>query len=260
MNAPLYRTIARTALCLAAAGILASCGTGEPPAAPPRVVHKKPAKPKPVAPEPEPEVALYTAEAYVWNLAMAQFPKGNRIGNFAVVDAYASQPAHEAERLNLLILQYTRKGDAQKQQVAFPLSSPPEFSGLPALMQRLNVAPYTLHDLRVASADISPSIVLALPDELPNDAETVIIAQEQRLLESATSLSAPDSIRMQLQLLAFFIQHRHRDAAYLTADNVKKAIAALPHEQPTDVETIDQLSQELEALESDLRKAMPFTL
>lgn len=98
--------------------------------------------------------------------------------------------------------------------------------------------------------------------ELPDgeaEMKSALHMQEQQLLASAVPLTSVSEISAELRLIRFFIERHLRDAAYIAADNAKQSLASLSHNAGNDAE-VNRLSKELELLESDLRKTMPFTL
>src|SRR5262249_28755096 len=103
----------------------------------------------------------------------------------------------------------------------------------------------------------SPSQSLKIQGD---DIQGALDAQEKELLRNAKPLAPLDNIHEEMRIIRFFIKYHFRDAAYLMVDNVKKTLATLPHATPKDQETVEALSRELDDLESDLRKTMPFTL
>jgi hypothetical protein len=208
----------------------------------------------------KPAKARYAASDYVKHLALAQLAPQDKDVNLDAIRAYAKQKAKKPQSQALLVLDYKSGGDAAMQQVVAPIAvagKSREFPDLLDIMNQLAANHATLHDMRIVAARLAPDKSLAVPEA---DIEAVLDRQEKHLLAKADALPPQDTIRIQFRLLAFFTEHRFRDAAYLTADNVKKAIASLPHGEPADAQTVKQLSQELERLESDMRKVLPFTL
>lgn len=203
----------------------------------------------------------YNASAYVKSLALAQISPEDNAADLEVVNAYASQKPKE-QGVVVVVLEYKTAGTAALKRVLAPVAlsgKSEEFPDLLEVMTRLERKTYTLHNIYVASTKTSPDKAMKIPDDLTDEAlKDALAAQQQRLLDRSKRLAAIDHMRAQLRLIPFFINHRFRDAAYLTADDARKNLADL--QGAANEETQKSLSQQLEAYEAEMRKDMPFTL
>ena len=112
---------------------------------------------------------------------------------------------------------------------------------------------HTLKDVRIVSSVVAP----AEPIKLTTEAASLDILDEtQRAILGRSSRLAPaQEARLQLQLLRFFMEKTHRDAAYICADNVKRILSSLPQEGG---DGANQLTHELEVAEGELRQKLPY--
>jgi len=208
----------------------------------------------------------YHADAYVQHLALARLTPEAGTADLNVIDAYATQKP-KPEHQTILVLEYKTGNDPAMQQVAapvFPASRPTgkntEFSALLEIMNRLDGNAATLHNLHLAAVTVAPDEALSLPDSSSQNIRQALDDQQQRLLGNAEMLPLLDDARAQLQLARFFMDHRFRDAAYISVDNVTRELASASQNTSMDTDAIKNLSHELEALESQLHKILPFTL
>lgn len=144
------------------------------------------------------------------------------------------QAIEEVKPRQLLVLEYKNAGDKVMRNDVIPIAADSSsFPGLSEALKNLSGNKSTLHNLYIMSQDKDN----AKPMKVPVRSE----------------------IGIELRLIRFFIDNKQRDAAYITVDNAKKSLALLPPDIQL-AEEGKQFSRELEVLESELRKAMPFTL
>ena len=216
----------------------------------------------------------YTPAAFVEHVTLAELALPPDAADVSVAKeeldalrADVTQKPGKLQRQAIVMLDYTAGGSRLLQQIAAPIPIPPgddDFSSLMEILQALGNTPYVLHNLRLASVSVAPlgtlRKTLKSPDAPVGEVRQALAEQQQAFLDSAKNLPLLDDAQAQLQLLSFFIDHNFRDAAYLSADNVKRLLAVATQKQPQDSERIRGLSQRLDDLESQLHKTMPFTL
>jgi hypothetical protein len=204
----------------------------------------------------------YLAEAYVKHLTLALLTLESAAdakavkNDLDVVDAYAAQNPSKSEQQTLVVLDCKKDGNMETIVAPLVLSGKKQFSALLEIMNRLGGC--TFYNLHVVSAVISPSDDLALPRDDIALTKQALDEQKRHLLDASAALPPLDDAQAELQLVRFFIDHRFRDAAYLSVDNVKRELASA--QDGADTETIKKLSKELDAIEERLHKEMPFTL
>jgi len=152
-------------------------------------------------------------------------------------------PVIEMQPQALLILEYKNPGEPDMRQSYVMIPYMVDNTDFPELLESLNQLSENksvLHNIHMVDTG--------------NKAGDLSIAQ----LSNGKKLPAGDEIGIGLHLIRFFIDNRQRDAAYIMVDNTKKLLASLSG--PDARKKGKQLSAELEILESDVRKTMPFTL
>lgn len=256
---PLLRlpVLARYITLLFVAFSLPACDYFNPP--PPAPKHK-PAKRAKAAKKAE--VVAPTPEAYVRSLTLARIALVNEDMNLlnAQMDVLSAAPdakKRKSATQMLVVLTYESKGSSLKKVVAPVPDSPKEsqYRALAAIMAAKGKAA-TLHDVSLSRAPVTPE---PLP-EATEGSDVSLLAEllarrQNELLAKAEKLPALESVRKQMSLVRFFIASRARDAAYITMDNLKKQIAGV-----ADSEESKALSLEVDGLEQQLHKAMPYTL
>ncbi len=148
----------------------------------------------------------------------------------------------------LLILEYKNEGERDMRQsyILIPAAiDNNEFPGLLELLNQLSENKAVLHNMHIADMS-SKNSGAAIP---PADKSSA---------NNNKRLPAEDEIDVGLHLIRFFIDTRQRDAAYIMVDNTKKTLASLSG--PGAREKGKHLLSELESLEVDMRRVMPFTL
>jgi hypothetical protein len=208
------------------------------------------------------------ADNYVSNLSqarlalLAQQPDNAQAG-LEAMQAYMAQKTLTPENQTIVILTYKNNATAATQYIIAPLTLPSgtaEFPALLDLMAKLRSMPYTLHDLRLATATVTP---VDMPDPALTNAAQMqpwLERQQQDMLDRSQALPRATDVAEQLQLIRFFTTHHCKDAAYLSADNAKKTLASATRDGSLDADTLGTLSQELDNLETRLHHDMPYTL
>ena len=238
MKLSYHPALAQISLCVAMICLLASCNMDSDKNA-------KRAKAK-----------SYTSADYVKHVALTQLDDDDK-ADIAAINSYAIQKSKSSSQ-GLLILEYKIADKSGRQKLAAPisLSKNASFPELLEIIKQLERKEYRLYNLRIARAKVAAGKSLKLPEKDGAAADAKLVLQEQQILGSAQTLAPREAINVELALIKFFIDHRSRDAAYITVDNAKQALAKLPHGE---AET-EALSKSLEQLEARLRETMPFTL
>lgn len=175
------------------------------------------------------------------------------------LNTYGKAKEKEAQ-IAVLSLEFTLKDQPGKRRLLVPVpvnAKTPSFNALRQVQSRLSALPYTLQNLHAYYVPVS------FPASQKFSSDSSVLQQQleeeqQKMIEEATPLSSHDSARLQLQLAEFFIAMRVRDAAYLSLENAKGALADMAENAPE--VNIVSLSQQADSLESRLRKEMPYKL
>lgn len=210
----------------------------------------------------------YSASDYVENLSQAHLILASDsaeipTANLDIVNAFNQQRKTPPERVNILLIVYKPSDVKKTQQAIAPVPTPSEnnnFPGLLNVMKTVDQTPNTLQNIHVFSATVAPARKKQPPSADAAQVRQTVEQQQQRILQSTAKLSTLEDVQVQLQLIDFFITHRFRDAAYLSVDNVKQALAKATENNTIDTDTLSSLSQQLETLESQLHQTLPYTL
>jgi len=204
----------------------------------------------------------FTADDYGANLALSRLALSASAedisDNVAVINGYAALKKRKAETLTMLVIDYKTANDSSTQQILAPLSDKTDFSSLQSVMDKFEATSSTLHNLRLVSATVHPDRSLALPKD-PVGWPAALDAQQKHLLAQSHHLEIVGDIKIQLKLIDFFTRYHHRDAAYLSADNVKRLLANAAQSKSLDAGALQNFSAELEAREAHLKESMPYT-
>lgn len=164
-------------------------------------------------------------------------------------------------QLAVLTLEYTSDGQSEKQKLIVPITlaeKQPEFSSLKRVTEKLTGIPYTLYNVRAhyVAVPFPPTVSFSKDDATVLRKQ--LASEQEDIMANAQSLSPVENVRLQLQLVHFFMQKKMRDGAYLALENAKETLAYLAEKWPeTD---ISSFSKEADTLETNLRKTMPYKL
>lgn len=263
MNNHWYIFLRRFAFLLLPAALYACAPAPQQPAKETKEA-KKPARYKPT-----PNAPYYDVDNYVKQLSLAKLALENAPDDADAVKAHLSVVRDFAgERQSgsiyqpAVIISYRLKNKKDLEQVVAPFAMSEDSPGFPDLVDittQLDTTKYTLQDVR-------PIVITRLPDGNLNPpqgtlAETrhAIEKQLKALLASKSELADIDAADVQLRLIQFFMQHHARDAAYLSAENAQNSLAEA-QDNGRDPDIINALSDQLDALNGELHRQMPFTL
>lgn len=240
----------RYSALIAAFSLLAACAA--PPTPPPA---PKPTKPR------------YSADTFVLNLSLAMLAEENAMlddsasdSYYEAVRTYLNTPIKKPETLPATLLKYKVKDQPGMRRILIPFrikQEKTEFVGFAEVMNLLADRPYTPHDIKIVNLYLPKRKAITLkkdPEALRAEAER----QFEALLSGKQNTSSLEAARAHMHLTRAFMEYRIRDAAYLSMDNAKKALADAAEEHGYDQEQAGKLAKEQEALESELHRTMPF--
>jgi hypothetical protein len=206
------------------------------------------------------------AEQYILAQALAELALETEPNNKKLLKSYTKVlNAHGAEKTKelqvaVLSIEYTLSGQSDDQAVLVPVpvsATMPSFKALQQVQKKLSALPHTLHDLRAYYA------LIPFPPAQKFSHDPSVLQQQlkdarQEMMDGMAPLPDYENAKLQLQLVQFFIKAHVRDAAYLALENAKDFLASMAEKSPD--RNISSLSQEADALESRLRKEMPYKL
>ncbi len=274
MQTSVYRAIAPFLILFVLLSALCSCVTTPPlsKGQPPKGIVKKEAKKalSPASmPEPAPEKAHYLMTAYVKQLSLARImAEKNTADNImlrsrlSAVEGFVAEQQESTLFEPVIIVSYhlKKKQDIHQLIAPFKMSSHiSEFPDLLEVLSQLQETDYTLQDVHPAILVNLPARDLKFPANDVAQTKAMLEREVNMLLRDRSSLTDSDEARVQLSLLRFFITFHIRDAAYLAAENAKQSLAAAEN-NAKDFSAINELSAELDRLENQLHREMPFTI
>jgi tRNA(Met) C34 N-acetyltransferase TmcA len=86
---------------------------------------------------------------------------------------------------------------------------------------------------------------------------TALQARQVELLAGGLKIGAVEEARIHIALLAFFMERKQKDAAYLSADAARRLLAKAVQKK-TEAEQASALTTKLDTLEGQLRQTMPY--
>lgn len=224
MNTSLCCKLIRLFICLSLAASLSGCNDAPKVAKHPKYI--KTAKSKP--------------ESNVKNIKPSDEQEQSEVKD--TLPDYDTGLSSDAKPQALLVLEYKSAGEHDMRQSYLLIPAAADNAEFPELLETLSQLAENksvLHNIHITNV-------------INKSTEMAISAVNNK------KLPAENEIGLDLQLIKFFIDSRQRDAAYIMVDNTKKILASLSG--PGAREKAKRLSSELEILESDMRKTMPFTL
>jgi len=163
--------------------------------------------------------------------------------------------------LPVIIIDYSV--DGQKKRIAAPFIMPHQNSQFPSLlkvMHALGHRAYTLQDIHPGIAKITATEATELPRDDTEAARKIMDKKLGAMLDKPSGLAPIEEVRIDLLLIRFFMANHFKEAAYLLVENAKQALPQVSEESVASKDAAQKLSAELEALEGQLHKAMPFSL
>ena len=210
-----------------------------------------------------------TADAFITNLSLCRLMLSNNpddmdsiATNLSVVKSYAAaspkSKSGKASTLIVLIIDYKAADYSFTRKIIAPaVSRKGDFPTLQGVFDKLIYTHGTLQNLHLSQVTVTPDNEFTLPTE-----EVKLLAaldqQQARILQTASNLAPADDIKMQLILIGFYTRRHYQDAAYLTLDNTKRALAQATQKKTIDEPTLAALSKQLELQESLLKTDLPY--
>lgn len=225
--------------------------------------------PRPAKPKPPAMSSAEQAQQYVFNQAVARVVLGQTPEGLAIAKPFVqSMNAYAAKKqkrtgipLTVLVLEYAIEGEEGKQKLVVPIAADgKDFSDLQEVLRKLSGSPYTLHNLRVYRLSFVPPGKRTFSTDYADALRQQLLTQQQQWLSETRALPLKDNAELQLALVRFFMQEQWRDAAYLALENAKEALARMEAKEPEHKEALESLSKEVDILENNLRRDMPYHL
>lgn len=252
------RLCARYALLGLLAFSLPACDYFNPPPPAPKQKPVKRAKPAKKIETPAPNADAYISSLTLARIALAATPPDSAAlaPQLELLQAGADAKKRKTETQTIVILKYDGKSAPLKQVIAPIPSSTKEtqYASLNAVMAAQGRSA-TLYDVSIGKVTITPEPIAEHTDGDTAALSELLARRQQQLTSTAIAPDVLDNIRKQMSLVRFFIASRYRDAAYIAMDNMKKLLGEAPSSEET-----KQLSGQLDELEQQLRKVMPYTL
>lgn len=205
---------------------------------------------------------------YVLNLSLATIKLAQETPTPAslapyleVIEKYSSQKgAAKSQKITTVIVEYktAKAEETQKLLVPFNNASKQKFSSLRDVINQLG-ANAVLYNVKPVHTHVFVPNKMILAKRPLSEIRDTVTGRLQSLIAVSKPFSAMEETRVQMHLAKLFMENRMRDAAYLAIDNAKNSLAQVEKDTPQD-RAGNGLASELEQLESDIRKTMPFTL
>lgn len=196
-------------------------------------------------------------------LAQAQPVKSYHSRTAVKIAAKGKKPAKEIaikpDTLTVAVIDYKTKTGFSSQTLMAPVSKKSGYASLKLVLDKMQASSATLKNIRLVSVTVTPDNNFALPEDATL-LKTSLDSQQQQIMSHSHTLSLIDDLRAELDLLAFFIDQKYQDAAYLTLDNAKRELANATQDKSLDEAAINGFSTRLGTLENTLKTAMPYKL
>lgn len=210
----------------------------------------------------------YSASEFVENLALSRLKLSSGtaeipVANLEILNAYNAQRKNKPASQTLVLIEYKVNGEQSRRHVVAPVAADSEnnnFHALLGVMNLLKQTPSTIYNIHLFSATIAPVKAQKIPMTGEENIKYALDQRQQHILEKMQKLSPANEVQLQLQLIAFFTEYRFRDAAYLCVENTKQTLAKATVGATISSDQLQDFSQRLETLESELHRALPFTL
>lgn len=175
------------------------------------------------------------------------------------IEAYTNQKPQKPVHQPVLVVSYRFKEEDNTYRLLIPYVMPVEkapFNALRKITEAMGTI-YTLYDIKPGVLTLLPgSDPVSFDNKSGKEIADLLTHYTQDLAADVRPLPAMAEARVQLRLSRFFMAKGRRDAAYLSLDNAKQALAQASGQ----TDDVQELSRRLEQLEGQLRKSMPFKL
>lgn len=258
-----FQPIIRRIICMILPIIVCSCSAPPPSPAPP------PSHPQEIVKKqhPKPSKPYYEMDAYVKQLTIAKillarnpYNIEDAITQLEIIQVFAAEQQTQVLFQPVIIISYRIKGERELKELVVPFRSPSS-SSFPELEEILSLfkgIDYIMNDIHPAVVRNLPARNLNFPITNPEKIRTMINSELSQLIQTKSSFRDIDEAKIELHLLQFFMAHHMRDAAYLAAENAEQSLANAEKSAGSS-DTINNLSSQLDMLEGQLHKEMPFT-
>ena len=209
----------------------------------------------------------YQADELVEHVAIADIILANPpydnatiLPHLEIIEGYTAQKQKKPITQPVIVLSYTLKNKKTVQRIIAPFNMAAHTNEevLLNIMNTMDARHYTLQDVSAARIQVISMKPLKLKDKDLNTVKAILDQQLQIWLQEAQIFSPIAEAKAQIELIDFFMNHRMREAAYLSVDNAKQALAS-GAEHGADPKAEQDLSEQLAGQESQLRNIMPFT-
>ncbi len=176
-----------------------------------------------------------------------------------ILDGFSAE-MQKASLQPVIILTYSLKNKKPLQHVVVPFdtSSAADEKSLLGIMNELEIRHYILQDVNAGAVNVVSQRPLKLKER---DLKTTKVILEQQIQGWVQKFQVYDPVaeaQVQIKLIHFFMEHQMKEAAYLSVDNAKQALASSEEYGAVNA-TGKDLSQQLSQLENQLRTAMPYS-
>lgn len=251
---------------------LSSCSLFAPEKPPAK--KKSPKKPKPGKSDEakdgfKEEAAYYDGQDYILNLSLAKLSlshssdEGKTIAApfLQTLHAYTTQPVKAEGTSPIVAVEYKEKGKSTTQWVLIPLEAETlHDASLSQVMTRLNSLPHVIHNIRPLRIPVIAALDTSLSEENPHKLRETLDRTILQMMQKMQAMPADQEAALQLKLSRYFMDRKNRDAAYLSLENAKQLLAKLSQGKEKKSEKVAALTRDMEVLEDQLHRALPFTL
>lgn len=212
----------------------------------------------------------YTADEYLYHLALADIALQDKSQDASSVDsslqvlqAYTAKSGKKAKTPGPAFQQVAvlecKLGAGMLREAAPLVKDERTRQALQNLLGRLRARGCVLTNVHTAKVVVKKDIPLTFAKATPDEIRDAVHAAVARVLATQTRPGALKEAQDQIKLLRLLIDSRQQDAAYIATENAKQTIA-LAENAKENRQEIETLLSQLEALETELHKAMPYSL
>ena len=175
------------------------------------------------------------------------------------IQTYMAQANTKAQLVMVVVFDYGVKDSNAQPHAIAPISlAEGDFPSVGLVLKSVTPLPYILENIRVLVMQPMPNSAFTLPEE-PLALAEMLNAQQGFLLTHYSRLTPKEEITAHMALLTYFTNHRQQDAAYLTLENTKQLLATATQTQSLDEASLASFSANLNQMEGQLKRALPYT-
>jgi len=205
-----------------------------------------------------------TAE-YVQHLSLIALNTEPGAEDLEILQAYTAKQFTKARRHSLanvripaVIFECKPRSGAAMQQLASPFDNAGHEAVL-EMVNRMTDAGCVLYNLHPAMVTVRRGEPLNFKKDTPDQIHQKVQERLDVVLHGAERLAPLDDAKTDITLARIFMDNQERDSAYLAVDNAKHALA-LAENTPDAKAATDDLLKQLEDVENQLHRTMPFSL